>query len=503
MDAALMQVAFEAPPAAPPKGQAKPAASPGKDDGGFGAMFAGLVDTGQPQGGEGVKADAETTPDGESAPAVSPGMLNFAALLASLQVTAGPQQAAPQPQAAQEQAGAIAPIQTALGQASQAVQTLPTPQTAVPVPPVAPQSVLPEAVSQPAGREGAQTPQQMPAFTGQQSLQQTPAFTGGQTLPAGQDAPTAPAVPSATPATATAPSPEMQTMPVPTATDMPAPVAQPATDAPSQEAAGQQQTSPAAVTQAAIAGEPHKQVESAPAPSPTAAETNAHEASAAQATQAAPVQAAAGGKSPSSGDDGAQTAESFQQTPPSDAPQPQPANASQVFAGLMEQAASRANAANDAAAPQGAQSAPAQDPHDVAGQIVDHARLITRAENSEMVIKLKPEHLGELTLKIVVDSGAVSATFHSSNSEVRAAIEASLPQLRQDMANQGLKVDNVGVYASLDHFFANDQRHAPQQQMPQPARRPSGDDAYAEPLAAATAVSARTTAGGTGIDYRV
>jgi flagellar hook-length control protein FliK len=81
-----------------------------------------------------------------------------------------------------------------------------------------------------------------------------------------------------------------------------------------------------------------------------------------------------------------------------------------------------------------------------------------------MVIRLKPEHLGELTLKIAVDSGVVSATFHTSNAEVRAAIEASLPQLRQDMANQGLKVDNVGVYASLDHFFANDQRHAPQQQ---------------------------------------
>ena len=68
----------------------------------------------------------------------------------------------------------------------------------------------------------------------------------------------------------------------------------------------------------------------------------------------------------------------------------------------------------------------------------------------DMVIKLNPEHLGELTLKVSVSqSGSVNASFHSENAQVRTAIENSLVQLRQELNNQGLKVDSVEVYAGL------------------------------------------------------
>ena len=67
-----------------------------------------------------------------------------------------------------------------------------------------------------------------------------------------------------------------------------------------------------------------------------------------------------------------------------------------------------------------------------------------------MVIRLHPEHLGELTLRVSVGSnGAVQASFHSDNAQVRNVIENSLVQLRQELNNQGLKVDRVGVYAGL------------------------------------------------------
>ncbi|MBR4903494.1 MAG: flagellar hook-length control protein FliK [Selenomonadaceae bacterium] len=95
------------------------------------------------------------------------------------------------------------------------------------------------------------------------------------------------------------------------------------------------------------------------------------------------------------------------------------------------------------------QSVP-QDDFDVPAQIVKQARLIRAAENSEMVIKLNPEHLGELTLRVSVSSsGAVNASFHSDNAQVRTIIENSLVQLRQELNNAGLKVENVQVYAGL------------------------------------------------------
>lgn len=109
------------------------------------------------------------------------------------------------------------------------------------------------------------------------------------------------------------------------------------------------------------------------------------------------------------------------------------------------------------------QGASVKDTYQVVQQIVDQAKLITRAQNTEMVIQLKPEHLGELTLKVTVEQGLVNATFHSSNSDVRAAIEASLPQLKQELANTGLKVDNVGVYTSLDQSMSNQQQGSQQQ----------------------------------------
>ncbi len=91
-----------------------------------------------------------------------------------------------------------------------------------------------------------------------------------------------------------------------------------------------------------------------------------------------------------------------------------------------------------------------QDDFDVPRQIVEQARLLRRGEDTQMVIKLHPDHLGELTLKVSVSAnGAVNASFHSDNAQVRAIIENTLVQLKQELNNQGLKVDNVDVYAGL------------------------------------------------------
>ena len=97
-----------------------------------------------------------------------------------------------------------------------------------------------------------------------------------------------------------------------------------------------------------------------------------------------------------------------------------------------------------------AQAPQPQTDFDIPRQIVDQARLIRRAEDTQMVIKLNPEHLGELTLKVsVTQNGSVNAAFHSDNAQVRAIIENSLVQLRQELNDQGLKVDSVEVYAGL------------------------------------------------------
>ena len=132
-------------------------------------------------------------------------------------------------------------------------------------------------------------------------------------------------------------------------------------------------------------------------------------------------------------------------------------HASQANPGVTFQTALQETAEVQPTAP----AAPQKD-YEVARQIVEQARLLRMPEQTEMVIRLKPEHLGELTLKVsVAAGGAVNATFHTDNASVRAIIETSMIQLKHELQAQGLKVDNVGVYAGLgDNSLMDSQQDA-------------------------------------------
>lgn len=157
-----------------------------------------------------------------------------------------------------------------------------------------------------------------------------------------------------------------------------------------------------------------------------------------------------------------------------------------------------------AAAPQ----AMPQTDYEVPKQIVDQARLIQRGQDTEMVIHLKPEHLGDLTLRVSVGTdGAVNASFHSNNAEVRTIIENTLVQLRQELNNQGLKVDNVGVYAGLaDGGLPQDQGQQQAFQQGSQQHRSTRESAAAfedgQELAAALAAQEGSIATD-GVDYRI
>lgn len=146
--------------------------------------------------------------------------------------------------------------------------------------------------------------------------------------------------------------------------------------------------------------------------------------------------------------------------------------------------------------------APVADKYELTSQIIEQAKLINRPQASEMIVKLKPEHLGELTFKITVEQGVVSAAFVSSNAEVRGIIEASLPQLKQEFNSQGIKLDNVGVFAGMEQFLSGDQRGQQQYQQPviRLSRNPEGE--FAE-VANETLGSSAQKGMDTAVDYRV
>ena len=269
-------------------------------------------------------------------------------------------------------------------------------------------------------------------------------------LPSVENAATVPAsVTDETPVS----QPVVQADPVPTApaeqetvaqqpAAQPTVVQQPAVQAAAVSAMQEQQPLPQGKSAAALVGEKLTE-ETQPAPSPLdvlAQRTMRHDA----------MQRDMSGES----------AEQNQQPMQSGIPQPPPTHENVSFETTVRTAETPVQPASvQTGTPpiQTQQAAPAaevpqrpQTDYEIPRQIVEQARLLRTLNDTQMIIRLKPEHLGELTLRVAVGSdGAVQASFHSDNAHVRSVIENSLVQLRQELNTQGIKVDRVGVYTGL------------------------------------------------------
>lgn len=78
-------------------------------------------------------------------------------------------------------------------------------------------------------------------------------------------------------------------------------------------------------------------------------------------------------------------------------------------------------------------------------QILERVELDMKGDYGEIRLQLKPEHLGELHVKITTDNGVISAAFMAESHTVKSLIEAGLPELRQQLMQQGLNIQDVSV----------------------------------------------------------
>jgi flagellar hook-length control protein FliK len=78
-------------------------------------------------------------------------------------------------------------------------------------------------------------------------------------------------------------------------------------------------------------------------------------------------------------------------------------------------------------------------------QIMEHAKLMLSGNQSELEMNLKPEHLGKLQLKVLVENQVVTARFVAESQQVKQIIETNLNQLRDQLRESGLMVDNLSV----------------------------------------------------------
>ncbi len=62
-------------------------------------------------------------------------------------------------------------------------------------------------------------------------------------------------------------------------------------------------------------------------------------------------------------------------------------------------------------------------------------------------LRLSPENLGPLEVRIAVREGEASVWFGASQAETRAALEQAMPRLREMLAGSGLSLTNSGVFS--------------------------------------------------------
>ncbi len=89
---------------------------------------------------------------------------------------------------------------------------------------------------------------------------------------------------------------------------------------------------------------------------------------------------------------------------------------------------------------------------DIINQITEHIRVHVKQDTTEMELQLHPASLGNVKVQLTSAGGVLTAVFTTENEAVKTALESQLIQLKENFAQQGLKVESVEVNVSAQGF---------------------------------------------------
>lgn len=92
------------------------------------------------------------------------------------------------------------------------------------------------------------------------------------------------------------------------------------------------------------------------------------------------------------------------------------------------------------------------DVEDIMRQVTDYVKIEAGTELTEMEMQLQPETLGTLRIHLTTKEGVVTAQFTAETEAVKAVLEAQTMQLKENLNNQGVKVEAVEVTVANQGF---------------------------------------------------
>ena len=78
-------------------------------------------------------------------------------------------------------------------------------------------------------------------------------------------------------------------------------------------------------------------------------------------------------------------------------------------------------------------------------QLVRTARFLARGHGGIVQLRLEPQALGRLTVHVMQDHDVLVIKLAVQSNQVREVLQDQLPQLRQQLANQGLTLSDLTV----------------------------------------------------------
>jgi flagellar hook-length control protein FliK len=124
---------------------------------------------------------------------------------------------------------------------------------------------------------------------------------------------------------------------------------------------------------------------------------------------------------------------------------------------------------------------------EIANQVIEQIKLIIKPDQTSMEFNLNPEHLGKVALNITSKEGIITATFTTQNQIAKEAIESQLQIFKENLSNQGIKVESIEVNVSNFSFEGSsqmDQSNSSQQETAKGKKSPFSidmeDSAYLE-----------------------
>jgi len=95
-------------------------------------------------------------------------------------------------------------------------------------------------------------------------------------------------------------------------------------------------------------------------------------------------------------------------------------------------------------------SAKSYDTLDIFGQLVDKVQFALKGDVQQVKVRLKPDYLGDVLIKVISDKGRLKAELFVENSQIRSMLRVNSLDFQNQIREQGYNFSEINVYKMSD-----------------------------------------------------